>query len=69
MDAGPLSPLSTDSEDEDEDEDAPSGKIRKPSGGSGRPGGKGYNLQAKLGWSDRTYENVVVSELKSDWKY
>ena len=67
MDAGPLSPLSTDSEDENED--AQSGKIRKPSGGSGRPGGKGYNLQVELGWNDRTYENVVVSDFKSDRKY
>ena len=67
MDAGPLSPLSTDTEDEDED--AQSGKIRKLSSGSGCPGGKGYNLQVELGWNDRTYENVVVSDFKSDWKY
>src|SRR5271156_58639 len=33
-DTGPLSPLTTDTEDEEDQ----SGKIRKPRGGSGRPG-------------------------------
>src|SRR5271156_2683303 len=64
-DPGSLSPLTTDTEDEDD----VSGKIRKPSGGSGRPGGKGYNLQIELDWNDLTYNNVVVSNFKSHYKY
>jgi hypothetical protein len=64
-DTGPLSPLTTDTEDEDDQ----SGKIKKPSGGSGRPGGKGYNLQIELDWNDLTYNNVVVSNFKSHYKY
>ena len=64
-DTGPLSPLTTDTEDKEDQ----SGKIRKPRGGSGRPGGKGYNLQIELGWNDLAYNNVVVSNFKSHYKY
>jgi hypothetical protein len=67
VDMDRLSPL-TDSEPESDDLGnqndlgAQNGKIKKPRGGPGRPGGKGYNLQAELGWNDQTYESLVVSE-------
>jgi hypothetical protein len=61
MDVRALSPLTENSEEEDEADSNQNGIIRKPRGGSGRPGGKGYNLQTELGWNDRTYESVVVS--------
>jgi hypothetical protein len=64
MDTGPLSPLTQESESENEDDDVQSGKIKKPRGGPGRPGGKGYNLQSELDWNDRTYESVLVSSQK-----
>ena len=60
-----LSPLT----DNSEDDGVQSEKIMKPRGGSGRPGGKGYNLQTELGWNDRTYESVVVSEVKAHHEY
>ena len=61
MDTGPLSPLTQESELEIEDDGVQSKKIKKPRGGSGCPGGKGYNLQSELNWSNRTYESVLVS--------
>lgn len=64
MDTGPLSPLTQESESENEDDDVQSGKIKKPRGGPGRLGGKGYNLQSELDWNDRTYESVLVSSQK-----
>jgi hypothetical protein len=59
-----LSPLTEDSEEEISDHGAQNRKIKKPRGGPGRPGGKGYTLQTELGWSDQTYERVVVSKFK-----
>ena len=69
VDMDRLSPLTEASEEETEDPGASSsaqnGKIKKPRGGPGHPGGKGYNLQTELGWNDQTYESVVVSGFKS----
>ena len=59
-----LSPLTEDSEEEISDHGTQNWKIKKPRGGPGRPGGKGYTLQTELGWSDQTYERVVVSKFK-----
>ena len=61
MDTSPLSPLMQESESETEDDGVQSGKIKKPCGGPGCPGGKGYNLQSELDWSDQMYESVLVS--------
>lgn len=63
-DIGRLSPLTENSEGENSDYGAQNRKIKKPRGGPGRPGGKGYTLQTELGWSDQTYERVVVSKFK-----
>ena len=59
-----LSPLTENSEEEISDYGAQNGKIKKPRGGPGHPGGKGYTLQKELGWSNQTYERVVVSKFK-----
>ena len=61
MDTGPLSPLTQESESEIEDDGIQSKKIKKPHGGPGHLGGKGYNLQSELNWNNRTYESVLVS--------
>lgn len=64
MDIRHSSPLTEESEEETNDYGAQNGKIKKPRGGPGRPGGKGYSLQTELGWNDQTYERVVVSKFK-----
>ena len=56
--------MTEDSKEEISDYGAQNRKIKKPRGGPGRPGGKGYTLQTELGWSDQTYERVVVSKFK-----
>ena len=61
MDTGPLSPLMQESESEIEDDSIQSKKIKKPCGGPGHLGGKGYNLQSELNWNNQTYESVLVS--------
>ena len=61
MDTSPLSLLMQESESETEDDSIQSRKIKKPCGGLGCPGGKGYKLQSELDWSDQTYESVLVS--------
>ena len=52
MNTSPLSPLMQKSESETEDDSIQSRKIKKQHGGPGCPGGKGYNLQSELDWSD-----------------
>lgn len=64
MDIRHLSPLTEESEEETSDYDLQNEKIKKPRGGPGRPGGKGYSLQTELGWNDQTYERVVVSKFR-----
>ena len=61
MDAGPLSPFMQESESEIEDDSVQSEKIKKPHGGPGCPGGRGYNLQSELDWNNQMYESVLVS--------
>lgn len=36
--------------------------IPKPKGEVGRPGQGGYNLAKALSWSEKTYDNVLVSK-------
>ena len=48
MDISPLCPLTSESKDDS----IQSGKIKRPYGRTGHPGGKGYNLQSKLDWND-----------------
>ncbi|KAL0564900.1 hypothetical protein V5O48_017132, partial [Marasmius crinis-equi] len=52
-----LSDLSDLSSEESESEGY---KIPKPPGESGRPGSGGYNLEGKLGWEKKKYQDVKV---------
>ena len=72
-----LSSLSDESHDgtsEDEEDEAKrviSSKdmIPKPKGEVGRPGGGGYTLFKMLGWNQKTYDNVHVSNVEHMKRY
>jgi len=55
----PLTSVSSESDELESEEGAVSTKIPKPPGTVGRPQSGGYNLQDKLGWNDRTYQNII----------
>lgn len=39
------------------------GKVPKPPGEAGRPGSGGYNLEERLGWPKKEYDEMVVSNV------
>lgn len=49
-------------DDDDDDGPFPRKLIMKPKGDATRPGRGGYSLNEALGWNQKTYDSVLVSE-------
>ena len=50
------------SSDDDDDDDGDNKLIPKPEGEAGRPGRGGYNLEDKLGWRRKEFQQIKVCD-------